>query len=89
MHIKKGDMVKVLSGDDKGKIAKVVKAFPRESKIVVEGVNMVKKHERAKSENQKGQLVDRPMPIDVSKVVKADETAKATKPVKTVKTAKK
>jgi large subunit ribosomal protein L24 len=70
MHIKKGDTVKMLSGDDKGKTAKVLRAFPAEGRIIVEGVNMVKKHERAKREGQKGQTVERAMPIYASKVAK-------------------
>lgn len=70
MHIKKGDTVLILSGDDKGKTGKVLKAFPKEGKVVVEGINTVKKHERAKKQGQKGQVVDRPMPMYASKVIK-------------------
>ena len=70
MHIKKGDTVKILSGDDKGKSGKVVKAFPDLNKIIVEGVNTVKKHERARKEGQKGQTVEIAMPFDASKAVK-------------------
>ena len=70
MVIKKNDIVKILSGDDKSKTGKVLKVFPRELKIVVEGVNIVKKHERARKQGQKGQVVDRPMPIYASKAVK-------------------
>ncbi len=60
----------MLSGDDKGKTGKVVKAFPSINKIVVEGVNTVKKHERARKEGQKGQTVEIAMPFDASKAVK-------------------
>lgn len=66
MHIKKGDMVKILSGDDRGKTGKVLEAVPRDGKIVVDGVNVVKKHERPRQEGQSGQVVDKPMPIDAS-----------------------
>ena len=76
MNIKKGDIVKVLSGDDKGKTGKVIRAFPADDQIVVEGINTVKKHERPKGEGQKGQVVERPMPFHVSKAVKADEAKK-------------
>jgi large subunit ribosomal protein L24 len=72
MHIKKGDMVKILSGDDKGKTGKVVQAFPADGKVLIEGVNMVKKHERAKRQDQKGQIVERAMPIYASKVTKVE-----------------
>ncbi|MCX6715829.1 MAG: 50S ribosomal protein L24 [Candidatus Taylorbacteria bacterium] len=78
MHIKKGDLVVILSGDDKGKTAKVVRALPALGKVLVEGVNIVKKHERARREGQKGQMVDRAMPIFASKVrLAGDETKKA------------
>ncbi|MEA2714995.1 MAG: large subunit ribosomal protein [Candidatus Parcubacteria bacterium] len=72
MHVKKGDLVEIRSGDDKGKTGKVVKALPRLNKVIVEGVNMVKKHERARREGQKGQTVERAMPISVSIVVKKE-----------------
>lgn len=68
MHIKKGDTVVILSGDDKGKTAKVLQAMPKEGRVLVDGVNIVKKHERARKEGQKGQVVDRAMPIAASKV---------------------
>jgi large subunit ribosomal protein L24 len=70
MHIKKGDTVKILSGDDKGKTGKVAKAFPGLGQIVIEGMNTVKKHERARKEGQKGQVVERAMPMNASKVAK-------------------
>jgi large subunit ribosomal protein L24 len=72
MHIKKGDTVKILSGDDKGKTGKVVKAFPADGKILIEGMNMIKKHERGKRQDQKGQIVERAMPMHASKVAKTD-----------------
>ncbi len=73
MHIKKNDIVLILSGDDKGKTGKVLSAFPRENKVIVEGMNTVKKHERPRKEGQKGQIVDRPMPMHASKVALADK----------------
>ena len=72
MHIKKGDTVIILSGDDKGKTGKVVKAFPAEGKVVIEGVNMVKKHQRPTKQGQKGQVVDLAMPMYASKVAKKE-----------------
>jgi large subunit ribosomal protein L24 len=72
MHIKKGDTVKVLSGDDRGKTAKVVRAFPAEGKVLLEGVNMVKKHERSRKQGGKGQVVERAVPIHASKVKKVE-----------------
>ena len=72
MHVKKGDTVTVLSGEDKGKTAKVVKAFPALGKVLVEGVNMTKKHERSRQQGGKGQTVERAMPIYASKVKKSE-----------------
>ena len=70
MHIKKGDTVKILSGDDKGKTGKVLKVFPKEGKVIVEGANMMKKHQRPRREGEKGQTVERAVPMYASKVVK-------------------
>ena len=72
MHIKKGDTIKILSGDDKGKTGKIVKAFPAENKVVIDGMNMIKKHQRATREGQKGQVVERAMPMHASKVAKIE-----------------
>lgn len=72
MHIKKGDTVTILSGDDKGKTGKVTKAFPAEGKIVVEGINTVRKHQRPTRQGQKGQIVDMAMPLHASKVAKKE-----------------
>jgi large subunit ribosomal protein L24 len=69
MKIKKNDNIIVISGKDKGKTAKVVKAFPKDDLIIVEGVNMKKKHERARKANSKGQIVEKAMPIHVSNVM--------------------
>ena len=77
MQIKKGDTIVMLSGDDKGKTGVVSVAFPREGKIVVEGINIVKKHQKPKAEGQKGQVVEIAMPFWASKARKADaKTAK-------------
>lgn len=70
MHIKKGDNVVILSGDDKGKTGKVVKAFPARGMVLIEGINVVKRHQRPRRQGQKGQIVDMAMPIRASKVAK-------------------
>jgi len=69
MKIKKNDNIIVIAGKDKGKTAKVVRAFPKDDLILVEGVNMKKKHERSRKANSKGQIVDKAMPIHVSNVM--------------------
>jgi len=68
MKIKKGDNVLIISGKDKGKTGKILKAFPKEMKILVEGVNLKKKHVRPKREGEKGQVVDIPAPLNISNV---------------------
>ena len=68
MKIKKGDTVKVISGKDKGKTGKVLKAFPKLGKVLVEGINMHKKHVRARQEGKKGQTIDKAFPLSVSNV---------------------
>ncbi|MEK7145398.1 MAG: 50S ribosomal protein L24 [Patescibacteria group bacterium] len=68
MKIKKGDIVEIITGADRGKSGKVVLALPREDKIIVEGVNHRKHHQKPKRANQKGQVVEKAMPIHVSNV---------------------
>ena len=68
MHITKSDNVEVIAGNDRGKTGKVEKVLPQEGKVVVEGVNVRKKHTRLTSEG--GGIIDKPMPIDASNVKK-------------------
>lgn len=66
MKIKKDDQVLIISGKDRGRKGKVIQAFPKERKIMVEGVNLRKKHVRPKRQGEKGQIVTIPGPFDVS-----------------------
>ena len=68
MRIKKNDLVKMLVGKDKGKTGKVLRVFASEGKVTVEGLNMLKKHNRPKKEGEKGQRVELPRKVDVSNV---------------------
>lgn len=68
MHVKKGDNVIVLAGKDKGKTGKILRSFPKENLVLVEGVNMKKVHERAKKTSGKGAVIDKNFPIHVSNV---------------------
>lgn len=68
MKIKKNDKVKMLAGNDSGKIGKVLKIFPQEGKLTVEGLNLMKKHTRPHKEGEKGQRVEIPRKIDSSNV---------------------
>jgi large subunit ribosomal protein L24 len=63
-----GDTVKVIAGKDKGKTGKVVQAFPSMNRVVVEGVNMSKRHLRTRKQGEKGQIVEFSMPIHASNV---------------------
>ena len=72
MKIKKGDNVIVITGSNKGKKGKVVKAIPTESKVVIEGVNMRKKARKARKAGEVSQMIEIAMPIHVSNVKKQD-----------------
>lgn len=80
MHIKKGDTVIVMTGKDRGKSGVVARAMPHEERIIIEGVNMQKKHRRSRKERGKGQIVPVAMPIHVSNVMLKDpKTGKPTR----------
>ena len=70
LHIKVGDTVTILSGNEKGKTGKVVESFPKLGMVLVEGVGMRKKHQKPRREGQKGQIIDKHFPIHASKVAK-------------------
>ncbi|OHB25019.1 MAG: 50S ribosomal protein L24 [Parcubacteria group bacterium RIFOXYD2_FULL_52_8] len=72
MNIKKGQTVLVVTGKDKGKQAKVLRVFPAIDKVIVEGINMAKHHERARRSGQKGQILSKAMPMHVSNVMLLD-----------------
>lgn len=66
MKIKKGDTVLMVQGKDRGRKGKVIKVLPKGNKIIVEGLNIIKKHIRPRREGEKGQIVKVPRPVDVS-----------------------
>ena len=72
MKLKRDDMVVVIAGRDKGKTGKVVAVLPKENKVVVEGVNVVKKHTKPSQKNPKGGILDVTKAIDASKVMVLD-----------------
>lgn len=69
MKIKKGDQVKIISGKDKGKSGKITHSFPSENKVMVEGLNLVKKNVRPRKEGEKGQRIEIPGKINTSNVM--------------------
>lgn len=72
MKLKKGDNVIVIAGKDKGKKGKIVKVLPMKNKVVVEDVNVLKKSQRPRRSNEKGQIINIAMPINSSNVMIID-----------------
>ena len=72
MKIKKGDNVIIITGKDKGKKGKVVRALPKLNKVIVEGLNMTRRHQRPRKSGEKGTVISTAMPLHVSNVRKAD-----------------
>ena len=80
MKIKKGDRVIVLSGQDKGKEGVVMFAYPVDSKVIVDGVNIAKKHQKPTRATMQGGIIDKEMPMHVSSVaVVSPQDGKATR----------
>jgi large subunit ribosomal protein L24 len=69
MKIKKNDTVLVIVGKDRGKKGKVRKAFPRKDEVIVEGVNMIKRHSRARREARQAGIIELEAPLDASNVM--------------------
>ena len=69
MKILKGDIVRIMTGADKGKEGRVLKSYPSKNRVLVEGIKMVKKHVSPSQENPQGGVTEKEMPIDVSNVM--------------------
>jgi large subunit ribosomal protein L24 len=72
VHIKKGDTVKVLSGDDKGKTGRVITVLPKDSRAVVEGVNIITKHSKPSAANPEGGRIQKEASIHISNLAVID-----------------
>ena len=70
MHVKRGDIVKVISGKDKGKEGKILTAFPETGKVIVEGVAIAKKHQKARMQGQESGIIHKEAAIDASNVLR-------------------
>jgi large subunit ribosomal protein L24 len=68
MNLKKGDHVVVLKGKDRGKDGVIMRVLPKDGKVIVEGVNVVKKHQKATRATMQAGIIDKDMPIDASNV---------------------
>jgi len=80
MKVKKGDTIIITAGKDRGKTGTIIRAFPKKSAVLVEGINVVTRHQKSKQRGQQGQIIAKPMPIDVSNVAFKD--AKSGKPTR-------
>ena len=72
MKLKKGDKVIVIAGKERGKSGTIVRVMPRENLIILDGMNLAKRHRRASGRSRKGQIVERAMPVHVSNVMLVD-----------------
>jgi large subunit ribosomal protein L24 len=72
MHVRTGDTVRIVRGDDKGKEGKVLRVFLKKNRVLVQGVNIVKRHERARSAEEQGGIREKEAPIAVSNVMLID-----------------
>ncbi|KAA1039692.1 MULTISPECIES: 50S ribosomal protein L24 [Macrococcus] len=72
MHVKKGDKVIVITGKDKGKTGTVIEALPKKDRVIVEGVNIIKKHQKPSQMNPEGGILEREAAIHVSNVMLLD-----------------
>lgn len=69
MKIKKGDQVEIMAGKDRGKRGEVLRVLPKDGKVVVKGGNMMKRHQKARREGEKGERIEKEAPIDASNVM--------------------
>ena len=79
MKIRKGDRVVVLQGKDRGKEGVVMRAMPKEGKVIVDGVNIARKHQKARKATMQGGIINKDMPIEVSNVAIVGSDGKPTR----------
>ena len=72
MKLKKGDKVIVIAGKNRGASGTISLSIPKKERVLIDGINLVKKHRRPSSQNRKGQIVDKPMSIHISNVMLVD-----------------
>ena len=82
MKVKVGDQVTVIAGKDKGKSGRIIKTLKKDNKVVVEGINIIKKHVKPNRMNEVGSIVEVEAPIHVSNVKVVEETKKEAKTTK-------
>ena len=72
LHVTKGDTVRVMRGDDKGKEGKVLRIFPKTGRVLVEGINIVKKHRKARNAEEQSGIIEQPAPVHSSNLMLID-----------------
>jgi large subunit ribosomal protein L24 len=72
LHVAKGDTVRVMRGEDKGKEGKIIRVYPKTGRVTIEGVNIVKRHRKARRAEEKSQIMEMPAPIHASNVMLLD-----------------
>jgi large subunit ribosomal protein L24 len=77
MKVRKGDSVKIVAGEGKGKSGRILKTFPEKNRVIVEGVNLIKRHSRPSQKNRKGGIIEKEGPINVSNVMFFDTRSNA------------
>jgi large subunit ribosomal protein L24 len=77
LHVTTGDTVKVVRGDDKGHVGKVLRVYRKTGRVVVEGANIVKRHRKARTAEEQGGIIDFPAPIHASNVMLLDPKSDA------------
>ena len=72
LHVAKGDTVKVVRGDDKGKEGKIIRVYPKTGRVLIEGINIVKKHRKARTAEEQSGIIEMPAPVHASNVMLKD-----------------
>ncbi len=72
VHVVKGDTVRVVRGEDRGKEGKVLHVYPKTGRVMVEGVNIVKRHRRARTADEQSAIVEMPAPVHASNIMLVD-----------------
>jgi large subunit ribosomal protein L24 len=72
IHVLKGDTVRVVRGDDKGKEGKVLRVYPKTGRVLVEGINIVKRHRRAQNADEQSGIIEMPAPVHASNLMLVD-----------------
>ncbi len=79
LHVKKGDMVQVITGNDKGKKGRVVEVKTDSLRAIVEGINIVSRHTKPNAQNQNGGIIKKEAPVHISNLMVVDKSGKATR----------